>query len=81
MVSFGAGALPVGTNKFIILGFDRRAMPDLVYLESLTEERILDHEREVQEYVNAFTMLSEMAASETETLELIASAERDYGSS
>ena len=81
VVRFGAGALPVGTNKFIILGFGRESMPDLVYLESLTGELIMDHEQEVREYADAFGVLTEMAASEAETVELIASLERDCESS
>jgi transcriptional regulator with XRE-family HTH domain len=77
VVPFGAGALPVGTNMFSILRFGRESMPDVVYLETLTGELVLDSERERSEYNAAFAALTEMAASEAETLELIASLERD----
>jgi hypothetical protein len=78
VVPFSAGALSVGTNKFIILGFDRPSMPDLVYLESLTGELMLDTEREVREYAEAFHALSDAALPPAETFELIAALERDF---
>jgi Domain of unknown function (DUF5753)/Helix-turn-helix domain len=78
VVRFGAGALPVGTNMFMIMSFGRESMPDVVYLESLTGELILDSERELSEYRAAFAALTAMAASESETLELIASLEDAY---
>jgi hypothetical protein len=77
VLPLGAGALPVG-NMFIILGFGRETMPDLVYLESLTGELILDGAEELRAYNAAFALLSEMAASELETLDLITSIEHDY---
>jgi Domain of unknown function (DUF5753)/Helix-turn-helix domain len=81
VVPFSAGALAVGTNMFIILAFGRESMPDIVYLETLTGELILDSERERRQYKDGFAALSEVAASEDETLELVASLERDYARS
>jgi transcriptional regulator with XRE-family HTH domain len=78
VVPFGAGALPVATNMFVILRFSRASMPDIVLLETLTGELILESAEELRRYNAAFAEVTAMAASEAETLELIASLERDY---
>jgi transcriptional regulator with XRE-family HTH domain len=78
VLPFGAGALPVGTNKFIILSFGRPSMPDLVYLESLTGELIIENEPEVQLYHDAFTALSSIALSPEDSVARIASIERGF---
>ncbi len=78
IVPFGAGALPVGTNKFIILGFGRPSMPDVVYLESLTGELILDRDNDVQQYTDAFERVSELSLSPDDSRRLIASIELGY---
>jgi transcriptional regulator with XRE-family HTH domain len=81
VVPFDAGALPAGTNMFVILSFGRESMPDVVYLETLTGELILESAEELRQYNAAFAEVTAMAASEAETHELIASLERDYSRS
>jgi transcriptional regulator with XRE-family HTH domain len=78
VVPFRAGALPAGNNKFIILGFDRPAIADVVYVESLSGELVLDHESDLKVYNNAYETLSGMAASAEQTRDLIASFRHDY---
>jgi transcriptional regulator with XRE-family HTH domain len=80
IVPFEAGPLPVVTNKFIILRFDRPTMPDLVYLESFTGELVLDHKDAVDQYAEAFDALMAMSLSDDDTLTALASIERDYRS-
>lgn len=79
VVPFAAGPLAAATNKFIILGFDRPTMSDVVYLESLTGELILDREEDLTVYNDAYSTLSDRAASVEDTREMIASAASDYG--
>jgi transcriptional regulator with XRE-family HTH domain len=73
VVPFEAGPLPVGTNKFIILGFGRPSMPDVVYLETFTGELVLDTAAEVAQYAEAFARLREMSLSPDDTRDFIAS--------
>jgi hypothetical protein len=73
VVPFEAGPLPVVTNKFIILGFGRASMPDVVYLETLTGELVLDTAAEVAQYAEAFARLREMSLSSDETRDFIGS--------
>jgi len=79
VVPFGAGALPAATNKFIILGFGRATMSDVVYLESLTGELILDREEDLTVYNDAYRTLSDMAASVEDTRDMLVSAAHGYG--
>lgn len=80
IVPFEAGPLPVVTNKFIILSFDRPTMPDVVYLESFTGELVLDHKDAVDQYAEAFDALMAMSLSDEDTLAALASIESDYRS-
>ncbi len=80
IVPFEAGPLPVVTNKFIILGFGRPTMPDVVYLESFTGELVLDHKDAVDQYADAFNALTAMSLSDDDTLAALASIESDYRS-
>lgn len=80
IVPFEAGPLPVVTNKFIILGFGRPTMPDVVYLESFTGELVLDHQEAVDQYAEAFEALRSMSLSDDDTLAALASIESGYRS-
>jgi transcriptional regulator with XRE-family HTH domain len=74
VIPYGAGAVPAGTNKFIILRFALPAVPDVVFLEGLTEEHYLDDPGDVEIYEATFRALMQMAASPEATRELIAAA-------
>ena len=73
VVPFDAGPLPVSTNKFIILGFGRPSMPDVVYLETFTGELVLDTADEVAQYAEAFARLREMSLRPDDTRGFITS--------
>lgn len=79
VVPFAAGTLPVFNNKFIIMGFDRPAMADVVYLESLTGELFLEREDELRVYNEAYETLLRMAAPPEDTRAMIASLAHGYG--
>jgi transcriptional regulator with XRE-family HTH domain len=78
IVPFSAGALPTGTNKFIILGFERPSMTDVVYVESLTGELILERENDLEVYNDAYRALSQMAASDEDSRGMLTSLEHGY---
>jgi transcriptional regulator with XRE-family HTH domain len=80
IVPFEAGPLPVVTNKFIILGFGRPTMPDIVYLESFTGELVLDQKSAVDQYAEAFDALMAMSLSDNDTLAALTSIGSDYRS-
>jgi transcriptional regulator with XRE-family HTH domain len=80
IVPFDAGPLPVVTNKFIILGFGRPTMPDVVYLESFTGELVLDQKAAVEQYTEAFDAIMAMSLSEDDTLAALTSIGSDYRS-
>jgi transcriptional regulator with XRE-family HTH domain len=80
IVPFEAGPLPVVTNKFIVLGFGRPTMPDIVYLESFTGELVLDDKVAVDQYAEAFDALMAMSLSDDDTLVALTSIESDYRS-
>jgi len=78
VVPFSAGALPAGNNKFIILNFASPAVSDVVYLESMTDEVILERESDLEVYNHAYKTLSEMAASPEDTRGMIRSLAEGY---
>jgi hypothetical protein len=79
VVPFGAGALPAGNNKFIILGFDRPSARDVVYVGSLTGELILDRESDLEVYSDAYKTVIAMAASTEDSRGMVGSLEQRYG--
>jgi transcriptional regulator with XRE-family HTH domain len=72
VIRHDAGALPGGNCKFIILGFAKPALPDVVYIEGLTGDLFLDEGKEVENYAVAFEALTKVAASEPDTRGVIA---------
>ena len=76
VVPFAAGALPVPTNKFIILSFD--GPPDLVFLESLTGQLVLERESDLAAYHDAYTTLQGLALPADDSYETLLSFLREY---
>jgi transcriptional regulator with XRE-family HTH domain len=62
VIPYGAGALPAGNNKFIILGFAESTIPDVVFVEGLTGDLYLEEDEDIEVYSATFRALREMAA-------------------
>jgi transcriptional regulator with XRE-family HTH domain len=71
VISFDAGPLPSGNNKFVILRFDSPELPTVVYIEALHDERYLDKPPDVEVYTQAFAALTQMALSADQTRDLM----------
>jgi len=78
VIPYGAGAVPALPNKFIILRFALPAVPDVVFIEGLTEEQYLDDPGDVEIYETTFRTLMQLAASPDTTREIIAAAIPSY---
>jgi transcriptional regulator with XRE-family HTH domain len=78
VVPYEAGALPVASNKFIILSFAAHALPDIVYIEGLTGELFLERKDDTDIYSAAFQALEELAASPEASRGIITSSLRSY---
>lgn len=72
VIPYQAGALPAGNNKFIILGFARSAVSDVVFIEGLTGDLYLEDPRDVDIYRTTFRTLVQLAASPDATRDIIA---------
>jgi transcriptional regulator with XRE-family HTH domain len=71
VIPYGAGALPAGNNKFIILSFALPTVADVVFVEGLTGDLYLDDPRDVETYNTTFRALAQMAADPESTQEII----------
>lgn len=78
VIPYEAGALPAGNNKFIILGFTRPVVSDIVFIEGLTGDLYLEDLRDVEIYNLAFRRLAQLAASPEETRDIIVAAIRSH---
>lgn len=78
VIPYSAGALPAGNNKFIILRFAQRAVPDVVYIEGLTRDEYLKDPHEVEVYNTTFRTLVHLAASPRATREIISAMVTSY---
>jgi transcriptional regulator with XRE-family HTH domain len=72
VIPYGAGALPAGNNKFIILSFAQPELSDVVFVEGLTGDLYLDDPRDVEIYNTTFRTLAQLAATPESTREIIA---------
>jgi transcriptional regulator with XRE-family HTH domain len=79
VIPYGAGALPAGNNKFIILRFAQAAVPDVVYIEGLTRDEYLKDPHEVEVYNTTFRTLVHLAAGPRVTREIISAMITSYG--
>ena len=57
IIGFGAGAHPAMGSSFSILRFSDQELPDLVYLEHLTNAVYLDRRPEVERYLDVMELL------------------------
>jgi transcriptional regulator with XRE-family HTH domain len=78
VIPYGAGALPSGNNKFIILSFAQATVPDVVYIEGLTGDQYIDDPHEVEVYNTTFRTLFHLAAGADATREMIAAMSAGY---
>ncbi len=75
---YGAGALPAGPHKFIILKFSLPDLSDVVFVEGLTGDLYLDDPSEVEVYNLTFRALLNLAASPDVTREMISALIASY---
>lgn len=71
VIPYGAGALPAGNNKFIILRFALPTVCDVVFVEGLTGDLYLEDADDVEVYNATFRTLVHLAASPGTTREII----------
>ena len=78
VIPYGAGALPAGNNKFIILSFAQPHVSDVVFIEGLTDDLYLDDPRDVEVYNTTFRTLAQLAADPDATRRIITSVIPTY---
>jgi transcriptional regulator with XRE-family HTH domain len=71
ILPFAAGAHPAMGNAFSILRFAAREIPDIVYLEHLTNALYLDRRNEVERYLDAMELLCVDSQPPARTVELL----------
>ncbi len=71
IVPFDAGAHAAAGGPFTILRFSEPDLPDIVYLEHLTNALYLDKKRDIVEYLAIIDNLCIQAESPTDTLSLL----------
>ena len=71
VIPYGAGALPAGNNKFIILSFTSPNVGDVVFIEGLTGDLYLEDPADVEVYAATFRALTSLAAAPDDTREII----------
>jgi transcriptional regulator with XRE-family HTH domain len=79
VIPYGAGALPAGNNKFIILRMPLPAVSDVVFVEGLTGDLYLEDPDDVGVYSATFRALVQLSASPDTTREMIAAMIARYG--
>ena len=72
VLPYGAGAHPAMTGAFSILRFGDKDLPDVVYLEHLTDAAYLDKSDEVDQYHYVMEGICVLAAPREETPEILA---------
>ena len=71
VLPFAAGAHPAMIGAFTILRFGDQEVPDVVYLEHLTNALYLDKREEVEEYLHVIETISLHAARPDRTVEIL----------
>ena len=74
VIPYEAGALPGGSNKFIIISFALPIVSDVVFIEGLTGDLYLDDPADVETYKATYRTLVNMAADTRTTRETIAAS-------
>lgn len=80
VLPFGAGAVPAGVNKFVILHFSQPGIDDLVHLEDLSGERDLRGTKVVNTYAATFGALTRLSAEPAVSQAMIAAKVAHYQS-
>ena len=80
IVPYGAGVVPAGVNKFVILRFAVSGLADIVLLEELTSHRYLDDPKEVETYRATFNILAQVSADTATSHEIIRAKASTYES-
>jgi transcriptional regulator with XRE-family HTH domain len=71
VLPFGAGAHPAMVSAFSILRFAERELPDVVYLEHLTNAVYLDKRAEVERYLDVMELLCVDSEPPAKTVDLL----------
>jgi len=71
VLPFGVGAHPAMQGSFSILRFPDRELPDVVYLEHLTNAVYLDKRDEVERYLDVMELLCVQSEPPARTVELL----------
>jgi transcriptional regulator with XRE-family HTH domain len=71
ILPFAGGAHPAMVSAFSILRFADRELPDVVYLEHLTNAVYLDKREEVERYLDVMELLCVASAPPARTVELL----------
>jgi transcriptional regulator with XRE-family HTH domain len=74
---YEAGAMAVNNNKFIILSL-KQPLIGLVFIEGLTGDLYLENKYDIDVYTQAFSEMTDLAASPAETRAIIASISEIY---
>ena len=77
VIPFARGAHAGGNGSFTVLRFEERDLPDVVYLEQLTNAVYLEQRPYVERYLEVADEISSQALTPDETVRLIEQAARD----
>jgi transcriptional regulator with XRE-family HTH domain len=77
VIPFARGVHPGESGSFTVLRFEERDLPDVVYLEQLTNAVYLEQRSDVERYLQVADEISSHALTPDETLRLIEQAARD----
>lgn len=78
VIPFDAGLPPTLNAKFIVLRFERSAIPDVVYIELDSGDRYLDEPGDILTYISIFGALLDIAATPEETRVIVDQKIADY---
>jgi transcriptional regulator with XRE-family HTH domain len=79
VVPFARGAYAGESGSFTVLRFEERDLPDVVYLEQLTNAAYLEQRSDVERYLEVVDEISSQALTPDETVQLIDQAARETG--
>jgi Domain of unknown function (DUF5753) len=71
VLPFAAGAHPAMVGAFSILRFPEPELPDVVYLEHLTNALYLEKREDVEEYLHVIDTICLRAARPDRTIEIL----------
>jgi hypothetical protein len=77
ILSYGAGAHPALVGAFSILRFADGELPDVVYLEHLTNAVYLDRREDVDQYLHVMETISVRAEPPDKTVELLNNIQKE----